>query len=1267
MNTIPKRRPINRFIAMLLVLSMTFVYVVGDNYAPLTIDQNKLYSNDALAQTLSYNTGLTDQTDLMDVSELVLAKNTTVMGKTSETLSEAFDQMPVTVENQAELDDAVAKFNEQINALKATANKELSDTDNETDELNEYKEAVISGFNDLEFLLSDISVENYEAVMSDISALINPEKPYVSLADDLPFNEVSEDNITYFDYNPESVTDYQIDDGSYSSEDLEQTNDTVINDDVRSEFSELESVLEVYQYIKNNYTMEFYFGSRKGAVGTSAEKAGNDYDIASLLIGILRDRNIPARYAKGEIEITAEQAMEWTATDDINVAMRVIAALGIPTTGMVSNGETVAVRLEHIWVEAYVPYTDYRGTGNLSGERLWIPLDASFKEMIHTDGVNLDEIQGYISNPSNQITSSTELNGVNIGELAGMTDDDNSALIKYLLENGYGEATLAETFGGTSIVTTDLGYLPLSLPYYNTDNVETFENISEDDTDSITFKLYGNSTTGSDFSGTNSINYTYLAPDVYGKRIILSYVPATQADQDVIDEYGDIFSTPAYLVKMKPQLVIDGEVVAEGSVCNAGYMQRYTITIHNGSPSNNDSDISNNIEVGGMYCIAMDYGNISPEEIQKSAEYMDSKKDSTSEDNIYTEVIMGGMLNSVAKLYFAQLDLYNTIIAGQTNVTETRALSVGIVGFKANVEYTFNRPSELNEGGFFLDIGHDVHSVISNTNNITDEKAFMLQSGIYASAMEHGVLEQVTGVDSVSTIKTFQYAQEHNIPMHMISKDNVSDELDSITVSAQVKQEIRTAVNSGKIVIIPETEITINQWNGIGYMVLDPDTYACGYMISGGLAGGSMTAGQMIGEYVAYVVQGAVFMILWEMFKTLALAMSPCGWVAAISFLINVTEFIMLIDYVSQLIELLDMYLATGDIYYLQELGVQVAALATLSIASKLFGNKINKLKEKINTAIDEAGLSGTCFVAGTLIFTTMGLIPIENITTNTMVYSFDPATLEVAEKQVEDVFVKESSKLINIEVNGETIKTTPDHPFYVPQKGFTRAIELRAGDELYTVNGEYVVIEKIQHEILESPVKVYNFRVADYHTYYVSNNGIATHNNTCTPNTGGTEGGKTDEPGKPSKQYEPTRELKDHLKTGNGNAPKGSKGIDGAHNEAEFLNQIEKHGCKTVGDPVEIEPGIKRYEYQVPAKDKAGNIIEGQYKAKVQTKTTYDPNIISDEAFVNRGVEAFENFKGSLTEGESIPREWSFTDNNGLSWHGYTDGYGNPTSFFPE
>ena len=1074
---------------------MTCVYVVGDNYAPIIAEQSRPKSTDLLAKTLSYSTGLSFDSELRDVSDLVLAENTTSMGKASQSLSEAYVNMPETVKNNSELESSISYFKEQIEDFKNRSIEELSNTDNGSDEFAEYRETIISGYNELESLLSTVTVDNYETVMADISSLINPEKPYVSLADDLPFNDVSENNITYSAYNPESVTDYQIDDGSYSNDDLQQTNDTIINDDVRDEFADLESVLEVYQYIKNNYMMEFYFGSRKGAIGASAEKAGNDYDIASLLIGVLRDRNIPARYAKGEIEITAEQAMEWTATDDINVAIRSIAALGIPTTGMISNGETVAVRLEHTWAEAYVPYTDYRGTGNRSGERLWIPLDASFKEAVHNEGVNLEEIQDYIGNPANQITYETELNGVNIGELAGMTDADNSALIKYLLENGYGEATLSETFGGKSIVTTDLGYLPLSLPYYNTSDVERLTDIPDAETDSVTFRLYGNSAIGNDFCGVDSIKYTYLAPDVYGKRIVLSYIPATQSDQDVISEYGDIFSTPAYLVKMKPQLSIDGEVVAEGNTCNAGYMQQYTINIHNGAVSNNDSDISNNIEVGGMYCIAMDYGNISANELQMAAEYMDSKKDSTSEQNIYTEEIMGGMLNSVAKLYFAQLDLYNMVIAGQKNVTSTRALSIGIVGFKANVEYTFDRPSELNEGGFFLDIGHDVHSVISNINNNKDEKAYMLQSGIYASAMEHGVLEQVTGIESVSTIKTFQYAQEHNIPMHTIVKENLNDELDAISVSSKVKQEIRLAVNSGKIVIIPETEISINQWSGIGYMVLDKDTFACGYMISGGLAGGSMTAGQMIGEYVSYVIQGAISMILWEVFKTVALAMCPCGWVAAISFLINVTEFVMMVDYVLQLADLWNMYLETGEIYYLQELGVQVAAFATLSIASKLFGNKINELKEKINTAINEAGLGGKCFVAGTLISTPHGFIPIEEVKVGDKVYSFDEVTEFVSENTVEEVFVRETDELIDIRIGTETIRSTPDHPFYVPQKGFNNAVELRAGDILLNISGEYVIIEEIQHEILESPITVYNFRVANDHTYFVGISSVGVHN----------------------------------------------------------------------------------------------------------------------------------------------------------------------------
>ena len=110
------------------------------------------------------------------------------------------------------------------------------------------KQTTYTGYTQLEVFLSDIIVESYEKVMADVSALINPERPYVSLADDLPFNDVSQDNILYSVYNPESIESYQIDNESCSDDDLKQTNDTIINDDVWSEFTDFLSVLEVYEY-----------------------------------------------------------------------------------------------------------------------------------------------------------------------------------------------------------------------------------------------------------------------------------------------------------------------------------------------------------------------------------------------------------------------------------------------------------------------------------------------------------------------------------------------------------------------------------------------------------------------------------------------------------------------------------------------------------------------------------------------------------------------------------------------------------------------------------------------------------------------------------------------------------------------------------------------------------------------------------------------------------------------------------------------------------
>ena len=137
----------------------------------------------------------------------------------------------------------------------------------------------------------------------------------------------------------------------------------------------------------------------------------------------------------------------------------------------------------------------------------------------------------------------------------------------------------------------------------------------------------------------------------------------------------------------------------------------------------------------------------------------------------------------------------------------------------------------------------------------------------------------------------------------------------------------------------------------------------------------------------------------------------------------------------------------------------------------------------------------GSCFVAGTTVATATGLVAIEKIKAGDLVWAWDEETGDVALKPVVETYINETTELTHIFVGGEEIVATPTHPFYCPVKGWTDAAHLRAGDILVLVNGEYVVVEKVQHELLESPVKVYNFQVADYHTYYVGTDGVLVHN----------------------------------------------------------------------------------------------------------------------------------------------------------------------------
>ena len=82
---------------------------------------------------------------------------------------------------------------------------------------------------------------------------------------------------------------------------------------------------------------------------------------------------------------------------------------------------------------------------------------------------------------------------------------------------------------------------------------------------------------------------------------------------------------------------------------------------------------------------------------------------------------------------------------------------------------------------------------------------------------------------------------------------------------------------------------------------------------------------------------------------------------------------------------------------------------------------------------------------------------------------------------------MREVHKLVHVYVDGEEINTTDTYPFWVEGKGWIEADELKAGDVLRLYTGELKAVEKVEIEVFDRPVKVYNFEVEDWHTYYVT------------------------------------------------------------------------------------------------------------------------------------------------------------------------------------
>jgi hypothetical protein len=156
---------------------------------------------------------------------------------------------------------------------------------------------------------------------------------------------------------------------------------------------------------------------------------------------------------------------------------------------------------------------------------------------------------------------------------------------------------------------------------------------------------------------------------------------------------------------------------------------------------------------------------------------------------------------------------------------------------------------------------------------------------------------------------------------------------------------------------------------------------------------------------------------------------------------------------------------------------------------------------------IDDAGEFHlrTCFVAGTLVRVKDGISGafvengrfykyIEKVQANDLVLAKNEQTGEIRWSRVQEVFVRTTDRIYNIELtNGTVIETTWSHPFYVSGTGWVEARRLRESDLLVDSTDAEVAIRRIY--VSAKSQTVFNFSVQNEHTYYVSDAEILVHN----------------------------------------------------------------------------------------------------------------------------------------------------------------------------
>jgi len=555
----------------------------------------------------------------------------------------------------------------------------------------------------------------------------------------------------------------------------------------------LADYVKCFLFVTNQLEYEHYYGCKKGALLTYLERKGNDADLATLLVAMLRSAGYTARYGSGVVALP-------TAGDPNG--NHVQAWLGVPVAEMATytinrgfpefyNIDGNYKALDRVWVEV-----DLNGT--------WQKLDPAVKKRVRiTPSVDVASASGYtriaLETAAGGTLSSNAVEGISYAGLSTYLADLATDLLEYIDLNKHDADPVSILGGWRQEPFLNAAEEQLLFPgiVQAAPAEQQFTALPASLLTSITLEVRSTA------AGTPLVaDHTMPMANLQGRRLSLTFTTT--------DATG------------KAQLWLDDDLLDEETTAAVGTVVTLKISIDH--PHDNQisatlhdqfTDPAKSYQRGARYALVYSF-NPTQELLHARQEQLDAYRRQPALYPDTSREVVTETLNVIGLTWMHQTELTERVIGGGLNCDMTYHHRIGRAGQL--------QESDPNQG-YYLDVDMQFSGVFPMDGDPAVATQAYNAAVYYSSALEHAAIEQTQGADkpAVSTVKLLKLANDQPSGPRKIfyatpaTWGSISPLLQGYSLDDF--DQIQAAITAGGEVLVPENgHLVLNQWTGAGFI-----------------------------------------------------------------------------------------------------------------------------------------------------------------------------------------------------------------------------------------------------------------------------------------------------------------------------------------------------------------------------------------------------------------------------------------------------------------